>query len=147
MPSNLSNCIISCKNKNPKFGTKNVSFGYLLGLAWFQIWQGYCHTWNHAQILLKTNFVQKCRSLNLPKIPYLRILGGIFEKPLSYLKSGSSNLPYSQSLVQNKKSSNLGPKVPYLGIFELEFDNILSYLKSTSSNLSNWKILWKNKNA
>ena len=54
--------------KTPKFGTKNVSFGYLLGLAWFQIRQGSCHIWNHARILLNTNFVQKYRSLNLPEI-------------------------------------------------------------------------------
>ena len=53
---------------------------------------------------------------------YLGALGSNFEKPLSYLKSRSSNLSHSKCWCK-KKSLNLGPKMPVLRIFGLEFEN------------------------
>ena len=56
---------------------------------------------------------------------YLSVLGCEFEKPMSYLKSAPSNLPYCKVWCKNYKSLNLGRKMPYLHIFGLEFVNII----------------------
>ena len=49
---------------------------------------------NALQIAYFQNIMHKLEFLNLePKMPYLGVLGSSFEKPLSYLKSASLNLP------------------------------------------------------
>ena len=66
-----------------------------LGL-WTRILENYCHICNQRPpIYLMAKFPTKTRILNLmPKMPYLGVLGRNFKKPLSYLKSAPSNLPY-----------------------------------------------------
>ena len=53
---------------------------------------------------------------------YLGIFEPEFEKNIVMFKISILEFVLKQSLVQKKKSLNLGPKMPYLGIFGLEFE-------------------------
>ena len=64
--------------KMPKFGTKNVWFGYF----WTGIWKGYSHIWyKDPPICLMATFSEKAEMPKLgTKMPYLGIFVQEFEK-------------------------------------------------------------------
>ena len=82
-PSNLSNCKFREERKIPKYGTKNVWFGYF----WARILESYCQVLNqHLRICLIAKFCKETKMLTfrtknalfqyfLPKLPYLGIFG------------------------------------------------------------------------
>ena len=93
--SNLSKCKVWCKTKIPKFGTKNVSFGYF----WTGSWKWYCYIWNqHPRIFLIANFREK---MKMPKFGTKNVLFGYFwaiiltnychiwNQTLKFVKNGS----------------------------------------------------------
>ena len=89
-------CLIArfgAKTKILKFGMKNAWFGYF----WAGIWIRYCPNRNHLPIFLKAKFcAKKWKSINIgPKMLYLGVLGGNFEKLFSYFKWAPSNLTHT----------------------------------------------------
>ena len=85
----------------------------MLDFSTFNLWK--------CNISCKKKIKIKCRT----KIDLLGFLGSNFEKPLSYLKSVPSNLPYCKVWSKKYKSWNLGPKIPDLNIFGEEFESII----------------------
>ena len=70
--SNLSHCIVCCKNKIYRFGTKNAWLGYF-GTG---SWKLYCHIWNqHPQICLIAKF---CEIIKILKFGSKNALFGYF---------------------------------------------------------------------
>ena len=60
---------------------------------------------------------------------YLGIFEPEFEKNIVMFKISILEFVLKQSLVQKKKSLNLGPKMPDLGIFGLEFEKDIVIFK------------------
>ena len=102
--------------KIPKFGTKNVLFGYF----WATILENCCHIWNqHLRICLTAIFWSK----RVQKCLIWVFLGKIFRKTIVIFKTSTLKFVYLQNFTKKQKCLNLGPKMSGLCIFRLEFEN------------------------
>ena len=127
----------------PKFGTKNVLFGYF-GLEFensIVIFEINTPNLSNCKILEKT----KMRNLG-PKMLDLRIWGWYLKILLSYLKYASSNLYLCRVWCKNKNLQVWDRKCLTWVFLSWNLKIFLSYLKSAFSNLHCCKVWCKNKN-
>ena len=116
------------KIKLPKFGTKNLLFGYF----WCRILKNCCRIWNqHHQISQITKFLEKrTKCLNLgPKIAYLGFFRPEFWKYIIVFDTRTLKFVKVGNFVK-RNIVNLGGKMLYSGFFQAIFFKNYCYLSN-----------------